>query len=519
MSLKIIFRTAALALIVLAHPSGAQPFDPMADATPAEQILLPELAGIMGEHTGAETARILLPRVEALLAKLPSPTPFRGYVQFVRAEMLVQTTPDDLAINAAARAAAEEAIRLLPNDARPKMLATYIYTFGGNAGRAADLWLGLSRDDPTMAADSDVYMIGALLGRLNDEGDRRRVDLVSQRLVDIGFKNADPLDQSSLIMTSLKAKWRAGDRAGAEALVPSLLHPEQHAALLIDKEYQPLWPAIERWAGPRLERQWPAYLNEMKRNWEASQSLRAGTPYADALSEARDHAALVSTFLPILGQPLPPGEEFDAITLAPIVAHAMAQTGQLDAAIAMLGRMVKTLPEADPNRMNYTANIAAMTLEYGQPADALRLIDPVIAAADRVGPGVNFSAKVAMHSVRACALHRLGREAEAVTSITLIAGARRNIPGPYMSLMTCLQRPDEALTFLLSLLADPDRRAFTLGFIQPTIPLPVVTPNAIRERSFGDALRSSPQLLKAAARYGRVLGFAINAAAVAPPSQ
>ncbi|MFC3712657.1 hypothetical protein ACFOMD_08750 [Sphingoaurantiacus capsulatus] len=328
-------------LIAAPEPAHAQRLDPSAIVTPAEREHLPELLSIMAEYSGGDSAARLLPRLEAVLAKLIAPTPLRGYVQFTRADMLMQGDSDSLQVMTTARQSIDEAIRLLPAEAVPKYLGAIIHTYGGNPARAADLWLTVSRDDPALAASSDRDLIEALVGRLRDGGDTRRADLLAARLSEIGFVMGDAGDQAALAMSSLRAKMRAGDVAGAQALVPSLYHPDQFAMLLVDKEFTRLWPAIENWAGARLERQWAMYAAERKRDWEASRALGAARGYAGYLRAAGDDAAVIDLFLPILSDPALDDPEDDAPSLAPLVATSLAVNGRLDDGLALLRKLAE----------------------------------------------------------------------------------------------------------------------------------------------------------------------------------
>ena len=117
----------ALALAGLGAPARAQiSLPPPADAT--EQALLPEVGALLG------SGHADLAKLDALLARLPRPTPLRGMVQLARGVMLNQ--PDRVA---EATMAAEEAARLLPEQPGPKLLLSAILTFAGEPRRAADL--------------------------------------------------------------------------------------------------------------------------------------------------------------------------------------------------------------------------------------------------------------------------------------------------------------------------------------------------------------------------------------------
>jgi len=100
-------------------PSAAQDSDPLAMTTDAgDRAVMAEVASAISSRTPD------LARLDALLAKLPRPTPLRGMVQTVRAGVLANRQDAGPAVTAI-----EEALRLLPDDPRPKLMAAGISPF------------------------------------------------------------------------------------------------------------------------------------------------------------------------------------------------------------------------------------------------------------------------------------------------------------------------------------------------------------------------------------------------------
>ncbi|MFC3712656.1 hypothetical protein ACFOMD_08745 [Sphingoaurantiacus capsulatus] len=151
-------------------------------------------------------------------------------------------------------------------------------------------------------------------------------------------------------------------------------------------------------------------------------------------------------------------------------------------------------------------------MDFGRTEAALAAIEPVIAEAEALGPAVNEGARVAMHGVRACALHELGRSQDA-SSANIVTAAQQRLPASYMALLACTGRLADARSFLMSLLANRDRRSFPLIYLQPVNQVRRATPSVLRTQAFRERLRSDDQLMKAVARHGRVLDFVVEAPA------
>ena len=182
--------TAALVLMA-AGPVAAQLRLPEPlDAN--ERALLPQIGGTLG------SGHATLAELDALLAKLPRPSPLRGAVQLMRASILGAADRSSDAV-----AAADEAARLLPDLPQPKLLLTYLLTFTGAPQRAADLWLEASRQSPEVARESDAYTLDALAGRLEEMGDTKRARLLVARMGEIGFSHQLAPDRVGMAVAQL----------------------------------------------------------------------------------------------------------------------------------------------------------------------------------------------------------------------------------------------------------------------------------------------------------------------------
>jgi hypothetical protein len=265
---------------------------------------------VMAEAASAVASRTPdIGRLNATLAKLPRPTPLRGMVQTARAGVLANARDAGPAV-----AAIEDALRLLPDDPRPKLVAAAIFTFSGSPQRAADLWMEASRLSPDFARMTDRYIVMAMIGRLTDIGDRARADRISARLAEIGFINGLAPERSNTALAKTREAVRNQQQADALLAVTTIGDPDDLLTLYIDKRYVALWPRIAEWAGPNLAAQSRRYLEELRADWQAGNDFETATPYARRLADLQAYTAVNSLFLPMFDSVRPgfasPGADF-----------------------------------------------------------------------------------------------------------------------------------------------------------------------------------------------------------------
>ncbi|WP_116090315.1 hypothetical protein [Sphingomonas crusticola] len=480
---------------------------------PANAVVLPEEVPVLKALVAAlaklrpNDAAAQLAQFDKALAALPGPTPLRGRVQVSRAPLLQQLRGDSEAVQAA-----ESGVELLPGYSGPLLVAAHIYLYANRPQQAADAILRASAIDPASIRLLDDYEINGVLRRLEAINDRRTARLFSERLLTIGWVGKGVQSRSALAKVAIGQSAQDGDLAHARGYVPYLTVPKDAYELLTMADYQPIWADIEASAGLRLERQWPAYLNEARARWEAGHDLERAVDYATALREAGDYQRLIDTFLPLLMGTPDRERDWPLVFLVAPVTNALLVQGRIDQAIGVFDHAARTWPiGSSANALNISLNRGNALLSADRPAEALAQFDVAIADSRKWGAEVNSDARAQMHLLRACALHALQRDGDAAISAAIAAGAGHarsqarvrlcmdDLPGARAALIAALSRPDERDAVLA--LMQPDRT--------PTIP----TDYGRRERSRGDALRSDPQLRAAIAAYGRILPFAVNDAA------
>lgn len=495
-----------LALLLTAAPARAmaEPLpDPARIALPRERAAVERLFALL--TAGAEVRANPLAELDLLLQSLPEPTPLRGFAQYLRAFALL---PEDR--DRDARAAIEESIRLLPAYSGPLLLAARMEAFGDRPASGADYFLRAAELDPENARDFGDFELSALVGRLRQHNEDRRILRLAERLFEIGWQGEDLVLRSGLARDLIRARLRSGDIAGARAALPNLVVPNHARGLLLETEYQALWPAIDEWAGPQQRRQWRIYLGEVGARWRASRDPRYAAPYARALAEAGHYETLVREMLLILMGSLDVERDYFLVWTVSPVADALAQLGRWDEADALFARTLQTWPlGSEANALNLVANRARLRLMRGDPAGALPMIDAAITDAARYQGQVSIAPLAAMHSVRACALHRLGRGGDGLISAALAAAGAPS--DSVINMYLCLGRPEAARARMVDRLGRETSRGEIAAFVQIDDERPFPSELGRLLHAGRQALKGDPLLLEQVRRHVRILHYSARA--------
>ena len=477
-------------------------------ALPGERALLSgAFLQLLGSQ-GTDLAKVAV-SLEELLGKLRQPTKLRGYVQFLRASAL-----HDLDKDRDAREAVDESIRLLPGYSGPLLLASSIYAYNDEPGRGADYLLRASEIDPDIVSSVPEYEINNIFHRLTFQQDQRRVRLLSERLLEIGWVAESLSQRSALARRAIEARMAKGSIAGAKALVPKLLSPIDSRTLLIENKYKQLWPEIETWAGPQLRNQWQMYLKEVRSKWEASKDPSAAVDYVRALDQAGHDATIIREILPVFSASLHKTEDYDFLFVVPSIAGALSRKGRWSDIEAMFEAASIAWPLGEhANALNVAGNRARYLLYSGRTQEALKAIDAVIADTERWGGQVNADAIATMHHYRACMLHALGDEQEAIISAAIASSGMG--PVSKVNLFLCLNKIGEAQKTLMLALEKDEIVDDVLSYLQKSETPPMQSEYGRLMNARHQALRSDPGILNAAAKRGRVLPFSLQSGAPA----
>lgn len=494
---------AFMALLLVASAAGAgQVADPLAMTTDAaDRAIMAEAASAVASRTPD------IARLDAVLAKLPRPTPLRGMVQTMRASVLANAKDAGPAV-----AAVEDALRLLPDDPRPKLVAAGIFTFSGSPQRAADLWMEASRLSPDIARMSDRYYMMALVGRLGEIGDRARADRINARLAEIGFSTGLAPERSDAALAKTREAVRNHQEADALLAVTTIGDPNDLLTLYVDKSYAALWPRVAEWAGSDLAAQSRRYLEELRADWQAGDDFETATPYARRLASMQAYTVINTLFLPMFDRIGAGIDASGAEFLAPIVSRSLILQGRATEARAVLAKAAAAIPADDQaNRLNIDgAYLTLATLQTAWPEVVTRA-DTFLARARTLGPNINRSAMIQVQAWRACALTRLGRAAEAQQATAEVVLAEALLPGAAIDLYVCRGDSAGARALVRSRLADETTRGWALRYVQPVRPDSVATPLDRLMTPVANSVRSAPDVVAAANRVGRILPQPVDA--------
>lgn len=489
---------------LVAAPASAEFLPPVENlASPDEYAVVVDVAKQM-ENASATDPKATLAVLDGALARLRQASKLRGMVQFYRAGLLL-----DQDRNAESIEAAKESIRLLPDYSGPLLAGFSAYCYSDKPGEAADYLLRLVALAPEDVEQVDSYDVGALMRRLNVANDKRRAQLVSERLLEAGWVGDDLTTSSSLALEAIKMRVAKGDLEGARKFVPKLAVPDHGRELLMLNDYRLIWPDIEQWAGHNMQRQWSIYLHEARAQWAASGSVDKLGTYTHALILAGHDDTVIAEVLPLFSRQLDPAEDYELLFVAADLARALAHKGRWQDLNNFYAAAERVWPlGSDVNALNIAANRGKWLLYQGKSADALTTIDAAIADAKRRGPSVNADALGVMNLYRACALHELGRGQEAELSAALARPLLQ--PSNMAFLYLCLDDQQAARQVMMSALGDPSSREDAIVYFQRNDTIPEQSDYGRMMYKRQEALRSDPALLAEVSKYGRILPYTLR---------
>jgi tetratricopeptide (TPR) repeat protein len=478
-------------------------------ALPSERLLLERLHSLAATKQPAEALKTF----DAMLIELREPTEFRGLVQYFRAMLLHQQGR-----GAEAADSISEGVRLLPKYSAPLLQASQIYAFNDRVAPATDYLVRASRIDPSIVNVLSDYEISNMLARLREANNQGREIALSERLLEVGWSGGRFPTTSRMALLVLEQRLKEGKPAAASAMVPKIIVPSMLARLRIEEQFAAIRPASEAWAGARLEKAWPLYLEQAREEWEATKDLEAGKAYVTALAEAGHDTTLVETFLPLFYDRAVAERDVDLIFIASPLASALARLGRWDEADKMFARALTVWPAGGSAiTLNLTANRGRFLVLKGDFAAGMAQLHSAIEEAGRWGGEVNQGALASMHLYRACALEQLGRSSEAARSERIVAARRTLSPTTFAYLQLCKNDLATARQALLDGLEMESTRSSVLMWMQPEETKPPQSEWGATIAARSKMLKEDATLRVAAGKHGLILDQPINA--LAPKEQ
>ena len=473
----------------------------MTFGTPSEIAIVTDLA--LKVQTASSPSHVLALADEAL-RKLPNQTKARGLVQLARAEVFHRTRG---ALEA--QAVVEEAVRLLPDDSKPLMLAAYIFTYSEQPERAVDYYLRAGLIDQEQLRSIESYDVEALFRRLRfkDLG-KAKIARLSARLIEVGWSGNDFSTRSSMVQRLISYRLENEDESGARALVSELVNPADMYWLLGRKEAAPVWKDIEAWGGAQLEKQWPIYLKELQDRWRVDPAGHNTVDYLGALRSAKYFVTISQSIQPVLATKLSVSEMAQLLRFLSTISDAYSRSESTALIGPLFEKFAKSFPlEESANALNVPIGHAQYLLSTGRTGEALAKINLALAASSEWGAEVNGDAIAGMHRIRVCALAEEGRaaEAEALQRFVIERGVREAYNAATVHL--CLGHIDDAEKALIDFANYPDRSANVLGMLREAGRPDLVTPYTSRQAAFWRLLAKRPEFSAAASKTDRLLPF------------
>jgi len=319
------------------------------------------------------------------------------------------------------------------------------------------------RDSAPEFADISPDMVNFALFRLAP-ADRDRVASAFGSATNFAALNSDV--RNMFAMAAIEPALRIGDLAFATRMAATVSYPPSQRGMLINRTYEPLWPALAKTVGPQMRASRDAYAADRAAAFRAAPAdVQLG---ADAI--------LAAAYAGQFERAVELGREMK-LNLAGLadydLPHAWA-VNNLAWALDHLGRSseadrwfdgLAALPLENRRWMvNFAINRAERLLYAHRWAEALAAgTYAVKVAATQGSPYAVQSAGV----LRTCAAAQLGRAAEVAEAWPALRAHAMDNVGGTAGLARCAGKSDEARAILKEALADQEKRADALITIQP----------------------------------------------------
>ncbi len=366
-------------------------------------------------------------------------------------------------------------------------------------GEAALHYLQLAIDAGIITG-ADVELVFWLLRTIRQADLDDRLEALALNFAQApGFARVDDEIQTAFAYPALDAALEAENFELAGSLLQHMRQPTAYAALLANRKYEPIWPAVEAQAGENFNALTERYLDWARARYEADPADRElFSVLAHALmfdGRFEDAIALVDEWR---SQPdaIENIEEGDAWALN-VSAYSHDALGQFDRADAIFDELA-TLSEDQPWAVNFVINRASRLVSHGRWEEGLAANTIAKEAADATG---TTYAKMLVALNRACALAHLGRAAEAEEDVGFLREHVDEATQVAAGGLICMGNEDEAVDLVISQLENEDTRAGMIGELQPREFEFFYTPSVLPDAR--DLVAKHPRLAETLARYAR----------------
>lgn len=405
---------------------------------------------------------------------------------------------------------AENTVRQFPDYPESYQMLADAAFWNDDFAMSADALIEVSRRNVELVNQFDSYSIRVIANQLASKYDEKRSRTFARRMFDAGWVTGGVSLRSGMGLNALEDALEDGDLVSANRYLMQISSPATLARILTETRYAQLHAAAKDWAGDKLEKQWPIYLEQTRSAWLKSRTPEAAQDYVRALQLAEHDRTIVNTFLPILNGELDPERDYMWKFIVAPVASALAQFGRWDEAFALHDRLAAIwVPGQDVNSINISASRAVLRLQKGDFAEAAGLFDAVLKEAEPYATDVTPQTMVLIKSFRLCARHHSGRETSQEADRLASEWAKR-LPGTIARLQVCLGQTDKALQTWIGGLEDPDARSEVIAFAQPRSDGVLDSDFARKWDQAVDDISRNDLLVRAVSQYGVRRSWKIN---------
>ena len=492
--LKPVFLLAPLTALLIAAAPVAGPSD-----IPARENRLAQAAALVDAGKPGEALAVL----DLLLSQSDLPAD-KGQVEGLRSFALAR-----LGKLAEARAAIEVAVdsALNPTPLLLRQLFVLRAVTGDMAGAAQTLQL-VAESNPKWLVDLPSDLIGDVQ-RAAASDEQRAFDL-AYTLVAANYAPADETvgDGDVLRLTVIAGLARRDRLDDAKPIIAALVNTANIARLAIDRRYQSLWPGLEARLGPGADTADAVFIAAAEKRLAGNPpSIIARAGVAEALNIASKEPEALERIKDIGVAPEALAKLSNReLWVLNLKARLLDDAGRTADALAVLDAVAALPAEGRSSGLAFRIIAADLAEEAGRHDEALTR------AAAAESADLNDFGRQALTGIRACALMRSGKTAEAQKAAeALPAGWTKDGNNrAVQAALSCLGRLDVAAGVMIKRLNSEDTRDDALFELQPfLINDRAGAPDRVTKAALR-AIKARPDVKAAFMKWGRDLPAAIS---------
>ena len=383
--------------------------------------------------------------------------------------------------------------------------------YGGPAVEERVLARAIERQ-PEAIAGVNARLAAQGLGPALASGDKARLDALIDPLVALGLGRDDPSGRVELVMLAVDARLRRGHLADAAALLEEVNDHDKLVALLTDRRYAALWPAVEKRVGPHMATSDAAAIAIAKERQAAAPEdgrLRRALIHANYAAGRLADADKAGADLAVTPAGL---QALDQERMWAVNDHALVldAEGRTDAADARFAAMESVDLASHPwvASGGIFINRVEMLASHGRWAAAQQAFPRMADVAALAGSA--YAAQL-VRKLAICIARGLHPAADVTAKLAELGAHRADNPGAVVDGLVCAGQEDEAAGVLVAMLADEKTRTVAIAAVQPP-DHPIADPSSAQRRA--QALARRPDVLAALNRVGRLLPVGLRATAV-----